>query len=226
MTMPHIRHPAKTPAGRAPRLALALAALCAAAPAAWAQQPPQTQPQQQAAFGLVQLMEVLGTVKSGEALFTEKRTSALLDRPTELSGRLSFQAPDSFTRETLKPTHEKLAVTGNQLTMSRGSRSRTVAVDSVPEASIIIEAIRGTLTGNRESLEKHFNVAVAGTARQWTLDLVPREPRLREQISQVRLVGQQALVREVAVNMPDGDRSVMTVEPTSTQSAPTAGAAN
>jgi hypothetical protein len=193
----------------------ALLALWAAMPAAWAEP----------AFDLVQLMQTLSQVKSGEAVFTEKRSSTLLDRPLELSGRLSFEAPDAFMRETLKPRQERLAVVGNQVTMSMGSRSRTVPVDSVPEASVIIEAIRGTLTGNRGSLEKHFSVAVSGSAKQWVLELVPREPRLREQISQVRLAGQQATVREVAVNMTDGDRSVMTIEPMLTTPKP-ASAAN
>lgn len=181
----------------------ALLALWAAMPAAWAEP----------AFDLAQLMQTLSQVKSGEAVFTEKRSSTLLDRPLELSGRLSFEAPDAFMRETLKPRQERVAVVGNQVTMSTGSRSRTVPIDSVPEASVIIEAIRGTLTGNRGLLEKHFSVAVSGSARQWSLELVPREPRLREQISQVRLAGQQATVREVAVNMTDGDRSVMAIEP-------------
>jgi hypothetical protein len=37
----------------------------------------------------------------------------MLDRTLQSSGRLSFKAPDSFVRETLKPRHEKLAVDGN-----------------------------------------------------------------------------------------------------------------
>lgn len=191
------------------RLLLLLASL-AAAPV-WAEP----------AFDLAALMQSLAQVKAGEATFTEKRTSSLLDRPLELSGRLSFEAPDTFIRETLKPRQERMAVVGNQMTMSLGSRSRTVPVDSVAEASIIIEAMRGTLTGNRESLEKHFTVSVTGTSQRWFLELVPREPRLREQISMVRLHGQHAVVREVTIAMTDGDRSVMTIEPIVAASKPT-----
>jgi outer membrane lipoprotein-sorting protein len=158
-------------------------------------------------------MQGLARVKSGEATFTERRSSSMLDRPLELSGRLSFEAPDTFIRETLKPRQERMAVVGNQMTMSLGSRSRTVAVDSVPEASLIVEALRGTLTGNRESLEKHFSTTLTGTPQRWSLELVPREPRLREQISLLRIQGQHAVVREVSISMADGDKSVMTIEP-------------
>jgi hypothetical protein len=65
-----------------------------------------------------------------------------------------------------------MAVVGNQLTLSRGNRSQTTLLDSVPEAAVIVEAIRGTLTGNREALERYFDTSVQGSAEQWQLELV------------------------------------------------------
>jgi outer membrane lipoprotein-sorting protein len=167
----------------------------------------------QAAFDLPQLTELLSQVKSGEAVFTEKRTVDMLERTLESSGRLTFAAPDSFVRETLKPRQEKVAVVGNKVTLSSGSRTRTVPLDSVPEAAVITDAIRGTLTGNRELLERHFAATVSGSAARWQLELVPTEPRLRELVRVVQLSGQQSQVRGVTVVMADGDRSVMVIEP-------------
>ena len=171
----------------------------------------------QATFDIVELMRTLAQVKAGEATFTETRSVAMLERSLQSSGRLRFEAPDTFVRETLKPRREKIAVVGNQVTMSLGSgagaRSRTVPLDSVPEAAVIMEAIRGTLTGNRDAIERHFTPTVTGTPQRWTLELKPREPRLRELVISVRLAGEKAVVREVSVAMADGDRSVMTIEP-------------
>lgn len=167
----------------------------------------------QAAFDLPALTQILSQVKSSEATFTEKRMVNMLERTLQSSGKLSFAAPDTFVRETLKPRHEKVAVVGNTVTLSSGSRSRTVPLDSVPEAAVIVEAIRGTLTGNREVLERHFSATVSGQPQRWTLELVPIEPRLRELVKSVQLAGQQSSVREVVVAMADGDRSVMNIEP-------------
>ena len=171
----------------------------------------------QATFDIVELMRTLAQVRSGEASFTETRTVAMLERTLQSSGRLSFEAPDSFVRETLKPRREKIAVVGNQVTMSigsgSGSRSRSVPLDSVPEAAVIMEAIRGTLTGNRDAIERNFTPLVTGTPQRWTLELKPRESRLRELVISVRLSGEKGLVREVTVAMADGDKSVMTIEP-------------
>jgi len=162
---------------------------------------------------IAQLMQALGQVKAGEATFTERRHIAMLEQTLESSGKLSFAAPDRFVRETYKPRRERIAIDGNTLTLSQGERTRTLALDSAPEAALIVEAIRGTLTGNREVLERTFETRVSGSRQLWFLDLVPREARLRSQVISVRIAGQQGLVREVLVALPDGDRSVMSIDP-------------
>ena len=169
-------------------------------------------------FTLVQLMQALAQVKSGEAAFIERRTVQMLERTLESSGRLSFEAPDTFVRETIKPRHESVKVVGNNVTMAQGGRSRTLSLDAVPEAAVIFEAIRGTLTGNREALEQHFKASVSGSAQRWSLELVPRDALLREQVLSVRVSGVRSLVREMLVVMADGDRSVMTIEPVASAS--------
>lgn len=164
-------------------------------------------------FTLEQLTQLLAQVKAGDATFTEKRSVAVLDRTLESTGRLSFAAPDTFVRETLKPRQQKLAVVGNTVTLSQGARTRTVALDAVPEAAVIVEAVRGTLTGNRDALERHFSARVSGSAPRWALELTPLDVRLRGQVASVRVAGTQGVVREVTVALADGDRSVMTIEP-------------
>ena len=198
---------------RALRLAAALVAALAGA-LAWPAHG-QAEP-----FTLVQLTQLLAQVKAGEATFTEKRAVAVLERTLESSGRLTFEAPDTFVRETLKPRREKLAVVGNTVTMSQGTRSRTLALDAVPEAAVIVEAVRGTLTGNRDALERLFTARVSGTVQRWSLDLVPRDWRLREQVASVRVAGTLSVLREVTVTLADGDRSVMLIEPVPTTPKP------
>jgi outer membrane lipoprotein-sorting protein len=173
-----------------------------------------------AAFDLAALTALLARVKAGEATFTERRRIEMLDRTLESSGRLSFRAPDVFVRETLQPRREKLAVDGNLLTMSLGERSRTMQLDASPEAAVIVEAIRGTLTGNRETLDRLFETTVEGHAGAWSLKLVPRDLRLRGQVAWVRVSGRDAVAREIQILLADGDRSVMTIEPVGARATP------
>lgn len=203
MPPPQRLMPLPTPSAERRRTLLAAALAIAALPPARAAAP----------FGLVELAALLAQNRSGEATFTERREVAMLAQPLVSSGRLWFQAPDTFVRETLKPRPEKLAVVGNTLTITQGARSRSLALDAAPEAGLVVEAIRGTLTGNRAALERHFNATVTGNAERWLLELVPNDDRLRQQVASVQVNGQQALVREIRLLLPDGDRSVMTVEP-------------
>lgn len=168
---------------------------------------------QSAGFDVPALMALLAQVRSGEATFIEDRHVVQIDQTIRSRGKLSFSAPDTFVRETLQPRQERMAVVGNQLTMSRGNRSQTALLDSVPEAAVIIEAIRGTLTGNRELLERYFEMSLQGRPEQWQLQLVPRDPRLRGQVTQLRLSGRHSQVREVRINLADGDSTVMRIEP-------------
>jgi len=174
-------------------------------------------------FDLAQLMQRLATRRSGSARFVERREVQVLDRTLVSSGRLAFEAPDTFVRETLEPRRERMVVEGNRVTLTQGERSRTMQLDASPEASVLVEAIRGTLTGNRAALERLFEADVSGSAERWTLELVPRDPRLRGQVAKVRVRGSGAAVGEVDVQLADGDRSVMTIEPAGT--AASAGAA-
>ncbi|HZY19964.1 MAG TPA: LolA-related protein [Ramlibacter sp.] len=166
-----------------------------------------------AGFDLDALMRLLAQTRSGEATFTEERHVQQVEQPLRSSGRLSFSAPDTFVRETLAPRRERLAVVGNELTMTQGSRTRTAQLDALPEAAVVVEAIRGTLTGNRALLERDFAPRLQGGPERWQLELVPREVRLRGIVAQVQVEGRQDQVREVRITMADGDRSVMQIQP-------------
>lgn len=173
-----------------------------------------------AALDLTELMGLLSQVRSGEARFTEQRQVKGLDAPLVSSGTLSFSAPDRFTRKTLAPKPEGMAVEGNMVTMSRGGRSRTFVLDASPETEAIVEAVRGTLTGNAQALQQHFKVKVGGSAEQWTLELQPIAPRLQVLLSAVRIGGRRSELRSVEMLMADGDRSLMQIEPMAAGGAP------
>lgn len=182
--------------------ALGLAAL---APAALHAQP--------RPFDLPALMAVLAQRKGGEARFTEERTVSTLDNPLRASGRLSFQAPDRFARYTEEPTTESMEVQGNQVLLKRGSRTRQMALDAVPELAALADAMRGTLNGDAAALQRHFKAQVSGTAARWVLLLTPLDLRLARSVQQLEIAGLGPDVRSIDLRLVGGDRSLMLVEP-------------
>lgn len=165
------------------------------------------------ALELNELMALLAQVRSGEARFTEQRQVKGLDAPLLARGTLSFAAPDRFTRHTLEPRPESMVVEGNIVTLQRNGRSRSMVLDASPEMEAIVEAVRGTLTGNGQALMQHFKVAVSGSAEHWAMELVPIEPRLLGLMSSVRITGRRTQMHTMDMRMANGDRSLMTIEP-------------
>ncbi len=166
-----------------------------------------------AAFDLPTLAGLLAARKSGEASFTEERFVSGFDSPLRASGTLTFKAPDRFARHTLEPVAESMLVEGNTITLKRGTRTRQMALDSVPELTALVEAVRATLTGNASTLQRNFTVKVEGGPALWTLTLVPRDARLATQVRELQISGQNADVRSVGLWLSGGDRSLMSVQP-------------
>lgn len=170
----------------------------------------------QPALDLKTLMQRMAQRKSAEARFTEERSVAGLDGPLQSSGTLSFSAPDRFVRRTLLPRPETLALEGNMLRMERGGRTRQMTLDTVPEVAALLEAMRGTLTGDLALLNKHFRTALTGNDAQWVLALTPLDDRLARQVRSVELVGQAADLRSIELRLASGDRSLMLLDPLQT----------
>ncbi len=165
------------------------------------------------AFDLPELMGLLSQQKSGEATFTEQRFVRGLDGPLNASGVLSFTAPDRLVRRTVTPRPESMSVEGNTLTLSRGGRTRTVTLDSMPELLGMVEAMRGTLTGNAQSLERYFRSTLTGSSSSWALELKPIDEQLAAQVRTMRLTGRGGEVLGIEMEFIGGDRSVMNITP-------------
>ena len=165
------------------------------------------------AFELPELMKLLAQRKSGEARFTEERFVTTLDNPLRSSGTLSFSAPDRFARHTLEPRAESMEVQGNSLVLKRGGRTRQLALDAIPELAALVDALRGTLTGDATLLQKQFRTKVGGSGARWNLALTPVDARMAAQIRTLEIVGQGPELRSIEMQLAGGDRSLMIIEP-------------
>ncbi len=170
-----------------------------------------------AAWDLQQLMDTLAQNKSGRATFIEKKNIALLDKPVESSGDLLFTAPDRLEKRTLKPRPESMIVNGGELYVERGRQRIRLQLQSYPEIAAFIDSIRGTLAGDRKSLERNYTLALEGTAERWTLLLIPLNEKMRSVVQRIRIAGAGDEVRSVEITQADGDSSVMTIEKVAAQ---------
>jgi hypothetical protein len=162
---------------------------------------------------LDQVMGMLAMRQHGRVEFIEQQFLAVLSHPIESSGELRYDAPDRLEKRTLKPHVENLLLAGEVLTVERAGRRRVMDLHAYPQVVPFIESIRATLAGDRKALERLFRLDFAGNVSRWTLTLVPLESKVKQSVSQVRIEGAQDQLLKVEIRQPDGDRSLMTLRP-------------
>jgi Outer membrane lipoprotein carrier protein LolA-like len=166
-----------------------------------------------AANDLDQVMHLLAMRQHGRVEFVEQQFLAVLKRPIESMGEMSYDAPDRLEKRTFTPRSESVLLEGGKLTVVRGRSRRVVELLAYPQLLPFIESIRATLAGDRAALERIFRVDFSGSVDRWTLTLVPLDRQIAKYAEQIRIVGTQDQLQLVEIRQADGDRSRMTFRP-------------
>lgn len=162
---------------------------------------------------LSQVMSALSNVRAADGRFTERKYLSILSEPLVLEGTVRYRAPDYVRKEYDDPESEAYEVRGDNLTIELADgRRRDVSIDEHPVLRAFVESYRGTLAGDRETLSRYFDLALAGPMDAWQLRLTPRRPELLEYLSAVIMHGSGGKVLRVETLESNGDRSVMTVD--------------
>ena len=159
------------------------------------------------------LMALLAQRRHGVADFTQTQYLAVLKQPQRSEGVLSYDAPDHLEQRTLKPHPQTAVLDHGMLTLTRGSRQRTVRLDEYPQLAPLIDSVRATLAGDLRALERRFEIRLAGDLDHWQLYLTPRESALALGVQQIQLSGERDRILQVEVQQSGGDRSLMAIKP-------------
>lgn len=160
---------------------------------------------------VARLMEALAANKAGRATFNETRFLALLDQPLESSGELRFTPPHRLEKRTLAPGNETLVVDGDSVLIERSGKRYSLSLRDHPEVAVFVDSIRGTLAGDRKSLERAYTLSLAGSEPRWRLVLRPRDESVARLVASIEVEGAGADVRRIEITQPDGDRSLMLI---------------
>jgi hypothetical protein len=164
-------------------------------------------------WGVEQLMQALGAVKSSHAAFVERKHVAILEAPLVSRGRLIYQAPDRLEKHTLSPRRESLLLRGDELILESKDRDqrRVVPLGDQPMVRAFVESIRSTLAGDLATLSRHYAIKLTGSERQWRLALKPGDRQVQEAVSEIQISGSGDAITRIEFFETTGDRSVMTI---------------
>jgi hypothetical protein len=194
-------------------------AMAAVQPPEAGQSPARGQPSPQEELG--QLMQLLARRRHGEVRYVEKDYLAVLERPLRSSGVMIYDAPDHLEKRTLQPKPESLVLDHGELTIQRGHRTYHLALSSYPQVAPYVDAIRATMAGDLEALERVFKVSFSGDLKHWQLALAPLDKKIAHGVRTIRIAGAEQEVQSVEIDKPNGDRSVMTMGAPAPEGSPT-----
>ena len=158
---------------------------------------------------LGKLMALLAQRKHGQVTYVEKEYLGILERPLKSSGVLIYDAPDHLEKKTLTPRKESLVLEHGELTVKRGDRTYHLDLSEYPQVAPYVDAIRATMAGDLQALQKVFTVKFEGTLAHWKLGLVPLDARIARALRRIRIAGAEENVESVEIDKTNGDRSVM-----------------
>lgn len=160
---------------------------------------------------LQELMRLLAARRHGQVDFVEQHFLAVLKRPVESFGVMTYDAPRRLEKRTVEPRPERLVLDGDELTVERKGRTHVLELSAYPTLAPFIESLRATLAGDLPALERAFNVDFAGNLERWMLTLSPRDPKVSRIVSRVRIDGSRDVLSRVEIVEANGDRSLMTL---------------
>lgn len=145
-------------------------------------------------------------------VFVEARFSSLLKTPLVVAGELEHRKDGALVRRVLEPYRETTTVQGENVTLEReGSRPRSFSLDRAPELRGILSSFDAMLKGDRQALERLFEIDASESGMTWHIDLVPRSDKLRGRLSNLRIDGYADHPNCITMEEPDGDATVMVI---------------
>lgn len=159
-------------------------------------------------------MARLASVRERRARFREQRRFAALTETLQSSGRLLYRRPDYLEKITEWPVPERMVIDGTRLIITPPGNDPPQVVDlaSQPELQTMMEGIRGPLAGDLDTLQRSFQVQAGGGLEDWTLELVPRDPKPAKLLRAVRLAGSDSWIRDIRLVQANGDEEWMQIE--------------
>lgn len=163
-------------------------------------------------WNVATLMRQLAGRDSGQATFTEKKYLGVLDKPIQQSGTLAF-GPGRLEKVTQRPYLERMSVNGDDLVIESGPHGtrRQMSLQRYPPLQGFIEGIRATLTGDLDTLQRFYRIALHGSRDDWELEMVPSQAEMAAVVRMVGIRGAGDRIATIEVVQENGDRSVMQI---------------
>lgn len=177
---------------------------------------------EQAPWSFEHLMQQRAQVQTASANFVEVRKLSS-GQTLKSNGILTFRAPETLERQTSTPLAERIVIEDDRMTMEMDMSGqvmrREFPLSRIPAMRPFFVALRSLLSGDTETMQRMFKIAVDGDETAWTITLVPRE-QADKQTRDIVFAGQGNEVLTVRLRQKNGDSSHTSLTPISVELKP------
>jgi len=153
------------------------------------------------------LQRLLQEAPRRDVRFTEIRESQWLAAPVQSSGVIKASATvlekrvEQPKRETWRILHDRMQLVAD------GGPPKEFVFNDVPALAALAGALRKAMAGDLASLDKDFELRVAGDERVWMVQLKPRRNDVARYLKELELQGTQSRLQVLVVLESQGDRT-------------------
>jgi hypothetical protein len=156
------------------------------------------------------LLAALAREPPQSIVFTEIRSSALLEGELIVSGMLEYAAPGKLSRIVTEPYEERTDIDGDEVRITRADRpERRFSLRRAPELRGLLTSFSAILGGGRAALEREFELSLATAEAGWQLTLTPRGKRARASVGGIRVRGVDDTPACIAIGGKGGESTAL-----------------
>jgi len=137
--------------------------------------------------------------------FIERRMNRLLAEPLTLNGEILFMTDGTLSKQIGEPFDERITISARRVELQRGGKIRRLSLDRRPDIKAFYVGMQALLAGDAAALFESFEVAATESADDWSLDLAPKEKKLRKFVARFVISGKAAQVLTVRTEQTGGD---------------------
>jgi len=160
------------------------------------------------------IIQHIDTPRDTPIPFTERRSNRLLTEPLALSGEIVFTTDGTLSKQVGEPFHERITISAQRVEFQRKDKTRRLALNRRPDIKAFYVGMQALLAGDATALFESFDVTATTNAARWSLDLTPKEKKLRKFVARLLISGKAAQVLTVRTEQPGGDWQEMSFHAT------------
>lgn len=164
------------------------------------------------AFDLNALQTQLRDAPVVRGQFVQQKYLRSLPQPLTSTGLFTLSAQDGLLWELRAPLHQDLLLTSSAI-FRRDDGGKWQALPQAVGGGRETRMFLTVLSGDTQSLQDNFDMALGGTAGDWQLVMTPKSALLKQIFTDIRISGGK-LVQRIEMRETQGDKTVMEMKNT------------